>query len=770
MGNNNVTGQQVSDEAAYRIDKTIEPSNGAPRLNSTDSETNNEKDGTEDVNLSKSLKGLIITNAEDKKVASYQNISSDTIEGLDEKKRGSIEDNTSTTQEDDQSSYLPKDGESLRKEAFETTVFSTEIVALVGNTNKDVTSNKDSSVSCEKMKQLMHGTREDTSEENIESNYKSLLQENTEDPVEDQEETSSHENASMGGNIDGEDTTEILEKGYIEVPKVEVEMQKDTTSSVESNVSTYLDADDSEIKEVVVEDKPGQRDSPPDEQALYGINLETDKNDNIEAEMAHDMEEISAISKTATVNIMVEIDEALEDDKHIHELGNQYENIIECTSCDNLCNNEVLAKCQSSSRNPIAINDRELGNELNERVVASRQISGSVTAKVEHTGIETLHKDEGILEKIVSVWNLEDKFAVKNETEEYDGDLINIAEVNANDHTGLHSSSLDHLVVNEVEVQRKINGVNVKVEFEEILEEGDKVNTAEGLGIHVDSDGSHVVAKEGGDSSNLLMTTPSTPLQVLENIEKEVSITRDTQEIMTNSQDDQPQQILLEEYEVVKLENGEILSNCMQLVGNSLNGDMISADGISHEKADPNTRASYFTFEANQKVVTVTASTAATGFTTECNQAKATASVDMATKEQRPLQTSTSGREAGEETPLLQEVKNIEKHNQVDVEIPVADIAITQFNAEVEEESEKSPLLTPRETSGDFRIKNHSATNQKPFQTLLTEGGVGMWSPLEEPESNPKRTITTSSPRSKEKQRPRSSLFTSCMCCATATN
>jgi len=46
----------------------------------------NEKDGTEDVNWSKSSKEPIITNAEDKQVASYQNISSDKIEGLDEKK------------------------------------------------------------------------------------------------------------------------------------------------------------------------------------------------------------------------------------------------------------------------------------------------------------------------------------------------------------------------------------------------------------------------------------------------------------------------------------------------------------------------------------------------------------------------------------------------------------------------------------------------------------------------------------------------------------
>lgn len=66
----------------------------------------NEKDGTEDVNFSKSLKDPIITSAEDKNVASYPNISSDT--GLDVENGGSIEDKTSTTQEDDQSSYLPK--------------------------------------------------------------------------------------------------------------------------------------------------------------------------------------------------------------------------------------------------------------------------------------------------------------------------------------------------------------------------------------------------------------------------------------------------------------------------------------------------------------------------------------------------------------------------------------------------------------------------------------------------------------------------------------
>ncbi|OEL23645.1 hypothetical protein BAE44_0015340 [Dichanthelium oligosanthes] len=759
MGNNNVTGQQ--EETANGVDKTIEPSNGSPGLNSTN---NNEKDGTEDVNLSESSKDPIITDVEDKQVASYQNISADNIEVLDEKNRGSIQDNTSTRQ-DDQSSNLPKDGEPSRKEATETTIFSTEIIALVSTTIEDVTSNKNSSISSEKIKQFMLGTR-DTSEENIEAS------------LEDQEGTSSHENAPMGGNLADEDTTENLEQEYIEVPTVQdklVAMQGETISSTESIVSTYLDAYDSDIKEVVIEDS-GQRDSPPDLQLLDGINTETSKNDNIQTQIPHDKEEISEISRTATVKLVIESDEALEDDRHIHGLRNQDEDSSECTSCDNFYNGKVVAKCQSSLRKPTAINDQELGNEQNERVVASRQISGSVTAKVEHTGIETIYK-EGVVKKTVAVWNLEDTFAAEKEPEEYDSDLVSIAEVNGKDFTGLHSSSLDrHLIVNEVKVQREVNGVNGIVEFDketvkEILED-DMVNTAEGLCLHVDA---HVVAKEGGDSSNLPMTTASTPIQLQEDIDKEVYITRDTQETMTSSQGDQSQHILLEEYDIVKLEHGEILSDSMQLVGDSSNVGIISTDGTNDEKEGMNTRASDFTFEAKWKEVT--ASTAATGFTAECNQKKVTASADTATEEQHPFQTSTPGREASEETPLLQAVQNIgffsstKQHSLVDVEIPMTDIAVMQFKAEAEEESERSPLLSPREPSGgDFRIPNHPARNKKPFQSLLTEGEVGMWSPLKEPEPNPKSNIKVSSPRSKENQKPRSSFFTSCMCCATATN
>ncbi|CAO2166576.1 unnamed protein product [Urochloa humidicola] len=767
MGNNNVTGQQVTEEAANVVDKTIQPSNGgSPELNSMNSEINNEKDGTEDVNLSKSTKDPITT-SEDKEVASYQNISSDNTEDLDEKNRGSIQDNTST-QEADKSSNLPKDDEPLRKGVNETTRFSTNIIAVDSPTIEDVTSNKDSSISSEKIKQLICGTR-DTSEENTECNYESLLQENIESLLEDQKETSSHENTPTGGNLVGEDTSENIEQGNIEVAMLE-----EITSSTESIVSTYLDADDSEIKEVVVEDKPGQRDSSPDVQPLDGINIETSNNDNIQTQIPHYKEEISAISTTATVKLIMESVDALEDDKHIHVLGNQDEDSAECTSCDNLYN-----ECQSSLRNPTAINGKELGNEQNERVVASRQIPGSVTPKAEHTGVETIYSEEGIVEKTVTVWNLEDNFAAEKEPEEYGDDLVSIAEANGKDFTSLHSSALDrHLIVNEVKVQREVNGVNGIVEFDketvkEILEENDKVNTAEGLGNHV----AHVAVKEEGDSSsNFPITTPSIPPQLLEDNEKEVCINKDTQEAMTSSQGDQSPQILLGEYEVVKFENGEILSNCMQLVRNSSNVGIISTDGINHEKVGT-AIASDFSFEPNQKEVT--ASTAATGFsfTAEYNQAEVTTSVDMATEEQRPLQTSTPGREADEETPLLQAVQNLDffnstkQYSQEDVEIPMTDVPVMQTRDEVEEESEKSPLLSPRGTSGgDFRIPNHSARNKKPFQSLLTECEVGMQSPLKEPEANPRSNSMASSPRSKEKQKPRSSLFTSCMCCATATN
>jgi hypothetical protein len=668
----------------------------------------------------------------------------------------------------------------LRKEATETAIFSSETIALV-STTEDVTSYKDSSIYNEEIVPLMHGTTE-TSEETIQGNYKSLLQEKIEGSLEELEESSSHDNPPMGGSLAGENTTENTEQGYIEVATVEeilVVMQGETTSSTESIVSTYLDADDSEIKEVVIEDKPVQKESLPDVQPSDGTNLEISKNDNMQVQIPHDQEENRAISKIATVNIMTESDEAFEDDNNILALGNQDEDNAVSTLCGNLYNDEVVAKCQPYLKNPTSMNDPELENEQNERVVGSRrQISVSVTTTMKHNGIGTIYKEEGIAEKNITVWNLEDNFAAENKPEEHYGNLVSITEVNGKDFTGLQSSLSDHHYIGNEEIQRKVSGVSGIVEFDketvkEILEE-DKVNNVEGLGLHFDA---HVVTKEGGDLSNLPKAIPLIPLQSLEDIDRKVYRTRDKQETITNSQVDQSQLILLEKYEVLKLENGEILRKCMQLVEDSSNVVIISTDGINHEKVDTNTTSSDFTFEANHYQKEVTEGISAAAFTAQCNQVKVTTCFGTATEEQHTHQTSTPGREASEVTPLLQGAQNIgfsnciEQHSHVHIEIPTADIAVMQFKIEADEESERSPLLSPREpTGGDFRIANHSARFKKPFESLLMQSEAGIWSPLKEPESNSKSNTMVSSPRSKEKQKARSSLFTSCMCCTTATN
>jgi hypothetical protein len=140
------------------------------------------------------------------------------------------------------------------------------------------------------------------------------------------------------------------------------------------------------------------------------------------------------------------------------------------------------------------------------------------------------------------------------------------------------------------------------------------------------------------------------------------------------------------------------------------------------------------------------------------------------------LQTSTPLSESSEGTPLLQRVENIgsfsnstEQHSKESMGKSVTDISAMQCKAKAEEESEKSPLLSPRDPSGeDFRVPNHSARKIKPFQNLPTEGRAGMLSPLKEQQSIPTdNSVLVNSPRNKEKQKTRSSFFTNCMCCHT---
>lgn len=179
---------------------------------------------------------------------------------------------------------------------------------------------------------------------------------------------------------------------------------------------------------------------------------------------------------------------------------------------------------------------------------------------------------------------------------------------------------------------------------------------------------------------------------------------------MNSSQCDQPQQILLEETEVAKFENSDTLSTCMQSVEYSSTTGIIFPNGSNKERESASTTAIGFTFKPNQKKVTVTV-----GFTAESNEKKITVNADKASEKRCLLQT-TPGRDVGDETPLLQREENMssfsystEQHSKVVEDIPMTNIALVQAKDEAEEESEKSPLLSPREPSeGDLREPNHS--------------------------------------------------------------
>jgi hypothetical protein len=121
----------------------------------------------------------------------------------------------------------------------------------------------------------------------------------------------------MGNNLVGKYSNGILQKGHIAVSTIEdrvMAMQGEITSSNESIVSTYHDADDSEINEVVIEDKPGQTDKPSYVQPLDVTNIETFKGYTYTTEIQQEKEEISAIITTTTKEPMIESDQVIEED------------------------------------------------------------------------------------------------------------------------------------------------------------------------------------------------------------------------------------------------------------------------------------------------------------------------------------------------------------------------------------------------------------------------------------------------------------------------
>ncbi|GJM92973.1 hypothetical protein PR202_ga09482 [Eleusine coracana subsp. coracana] len=673
MGNNNVISQQASEEPTHGVE-IIEPSNGSPGIDNTE---DNEKEGTQD-----------------EQVTSNQSHSSSKIEDADEKNRASIQDNASI--QDGQSDILSnKDHELVEDVETEATINPTEIVTPISKAIEDMIIIKDSLVCSEKIKQLEHGNQDMVGESTI-VNPSSLFAENLEVPPEEGEEPRSHENTRISGNLAGEDSNEILEKGHIIVSTVEdqlVVMQEEITTSTESIVSTYHDADDSEIKEVVIEDKTGQKDKPSYMQLLDAKNIETSTGYIIE--IPQEKEEIGPVNKTTTIEPMLVSDEVIE------EANPEY------SAC------EVKKGLEK--------------HELNERLVSSRMLSDSVTATVEHSDVERTYMKEGIVAITVAVHNLAEIFEREKESKEYDDELVSPLVGNGNlalsssyhivtvnegkdkringtvesdkgtvkeyqeqgtadiyaEILGQHSpfesngnwtvSSSCHLVtVNEGKEQR-VNGILSchKDTVKEIQEQSTAEIYVEGLGQHINA---QVTPKEGGDLRNLQMIKPSDPVLLLEDFENSGCIkpdisdsnegtitstycirTIDTQDIIDSSQGSQSGQLLLEEHEVVKLENGEIVSTCMQSVEeDKLKIDNILIDVSNHEKAGASSTHIGFTIESNQEGDTRT--TTAVGFTAEGNQAKVTVGVDKATEKQYPLQMSTSNfkRESSEETPLLQ--------------------------------------------------------------------------------------------------------------------
>uniref|UniRef100_A0A0E0JPC5 Uncharacterized protein n=1 Tax=Oryza punctata TaxID=4537 RepID=A0A0E0JPC5_ORYPU len=731
MGNNNVTGQQVSEETAQGFDRTIDHLDGSPSLNTTNDKG---KDGTKDLDKSKLLKDPVITNGGNGQMVSIKRDSSIKNKDLDDKNRGSLQDH-SLTQDDDQSCYLPstQDDEPLSNKETETATNLPETTAPVSITIEDTTSNKDSSPLVEKIK-LVHKTTERSEEINI-GNSQSLLKENMEGPLEDEE-------SGMHDDLIGEDKVEKLDQGQTAVSIVEnllMPMQGGSTSSTETITNDYLDADDSDIKEVVIENEHTGRGNSSYVQPADDTNLKTFKNDR--ARIKDEKEDISEISQRATAETGIGSCEVIDEGKKTHGLKDQDKD-----TCGALDIGEVVSKFQSSLTDTSATDAIELEKyELNKRGDdVAGEISDSLTRTEEHNVIERTHTEQERGAKDAAVKDPADN----SDEEESDSthDIVSLVEVNGKKITGLDSFLSYQLpILNEEKVQTKVR--------EELFRLSSPLQLIE------DFHKRYLKVDSPHNNEETIIST------------YEVETT-DIHDTLAASQFDKPQQMLLEEPEVVKFENGSILS-CMQLVENNSKTGIFFPHGSKQEKDSASTAAIGFSSESNLEKVMVKVD-----FPAESNQKKIIVNTDKASQEGYLLQIPAPRRDASEETPLLKMVENTscfsfsnEQHSKVVECIPMTSISVMQVKDDADEEYERSPLLSPREQEGEnFIVPNHSVRNKKPLQSLTTEESVCMQSPLKEQEPVPNNSTMVSSPRSTRKQKPRSSLFASCMCCATARN
>uniref|UniRef100_A0ACD5W0V2 Uncharacterized protein n=1 Tax=Avena sativa TaxID=4498 RepID=A0ACD5W0V2_AVESA len=735
MGNNNVIGQQVSEESAKDFDKTMHHSDCSPDLNNM---KDKEKGDTKDVDLSEVLKAPLTSNGGDEKMASDQTKISAANEDVDEKNKGSLQDYRST-QDDDGNSNLPtEEGDETQDGETETITNSAEAVRPVISAIEDMPSNKDTSSSDEKFKQPVHESAEE-SEESTLASPPILFEENIESLPEDEEESCSQEVAVVAGNLVAEDIVENLE-GEAGVSTVydlptPSSVQGETKSSTESILTDYCDA---ETKEAFIKDEPRERGNPSYVQPVDDTKQETTNNE--EKEDIFEMGK-SKSCKTTAIDTLIESDhEVLEENKKIHGLENQEGDT-----------GEAVSPFQSALEDPSPKNGKEFQiDELS--IAAEGEMSDSISAATEPNVIEITQKEQG--------GNAEKDVADKNEADNFGGDkksdgihdFVSIVKVHGEDFTGLDPPLSDPLpILNEEKVQEGV-----------IIEELATLMTATSSALEREENSVKKDIKPASSDSNEGTTTSAYEAKSV-----------DTQESMNNSQCDQPQQVLLEEPEVVKFENSETLTTCLQLVECNSTTELTFPDVLNKEREGASATTTCFTSESNQEKVAGNG-----GFAAESKQKKVSVNADKSNEEQCLLQEPTLGRDAGEETPLLLSTESInslsyssEQHIKVVKDIPVVKVALMQAKEEAVEESEKSPLLSPREPSeGAFREPNQCARNNKPLHSIMTEDRVGTWSPLKEQEPVPKDSTAVSSPRSKEKPKPKSSFFAICMCCTTAAN
>ncbi|XP_051220680.1 uncharacterized protein [Lolium perenne] len=712
MGNNNVIGQQVSEDGAKDFDKPMDHPDCSPVLNNTNDK---EKDDPKDVDMPEVLNVPLISNGGDDKMDSHQTKTLVANEELDEKNRVSLQDQVST-QDDHVMSNL------RRQE---------ETVVPVGSTIEDMTSNKDTSLSDEKFKQLVNESAEGSEASTI-SNPATLLQENFEGHPKDDEESCNQEVAAVVGNLVGEDAVENLEEGQTQVSTV---CDQSTPSPIQGE--TTSDYRDAATKEVVMEDEPRERGNPSYVRAEDDANQETSK-----SEEKQKICEIGKSCKTTAINIVLENGHEVLEDKKIHGLENQEEEFPKCEAYGALDTGEAVSQLQSALAVPIATNGREFQKHVLD-IASVGVISDPLSAEMEHNVIEITEKAQGgTIGKYVAKKNEEDNFE-GGEKSNGIHDFVRIV------NHGEEPKCLGPLpILNEEKVQEEV-----------VIEEFAAVMTATSFALQLAEDSVKEDIKPTSSDSNEGTTTSTYEAK-----------TTDTQETMNNSQCDQTQQVLLEELDVVKFENSETLSTCMQLVECSSATELIFPNVSHKEREGASSKDASFTSEISEQKVT-----GVVAFAAESKQNDLIANADKFSQEHCLVEKPTLGRHAGEETPLLLSAESIssssysgEQDMKVVKDIPITNIALMQAKHEAVEESEKSPLLSPREPSeGAFRAPNQSARNNRPLHSLVSEDRVGRWSLLKEQEPVRKNI---SSPRSKEKQEPKPSLFALCMCCTTATN